>query len=128
MGPFTTSKLLHCLSFTSFLPFLPSPDTNANSGSQHSCSFKELGGPKTTQSQSQNSDIWLGLAMSHLGSLGKSRNASLLVLWLLGCCKTQPSGPQLAPPLQGFTSKHRPSMLRSSGGKSLANAPWSDVP
>lgn len=71
MGPFTTSKLLHYLSFTSFLSFLPSLDTNAKSGSQHICSFKELGGPKTTQSQSQDSDIWLDLAYESLGELGK---------------------------------------------------------
>lgn len=70
----------------------------------------------------------LALPMSHLGSLGKSRNSSLLVQWLLGQCKTQASGPQLAPPLQGFISERTSSTLRSSSGRSLANAPWPDVP
>jgi len=50
---------------------LQNPDTYAKSGSQHICSFKELGDPKTSQSQSHDSDIWFSLVYESLGELGK---------------------------------------------------------
>lgn len=71
MGPFTTSKQL-TLSLFYLLPlFLQSLDTYAKSSSQNICSFKELGGPRTSQSQSQDSDIWFSLVYESLGELGK---------------------------------------------------------